>query len=74
MNRDVIQGKWQQWKGRVKRQWAKLTDDDLKQIEGNLDVATGKLQERYGYARDQAEREWDEFCRRCASEDRASEA
>lgn len=74
MNKDVMKGKWQQFKGRAKTKWAKLTDDDLKQIEGNLDVAAGRLQERYGYAQEQAEREWNEFCRTCEAEDRSTNA
>jgi len=74
MNKDVIKGKWGQFKGRIKQQWGKLTDDDMRQIEGNLDEAAGKLQERYGYAREQAVKEWDEFCRRCTTEDGATDA
>ena len=61
MNEDVIKGKWKQLKGEVKSRWGKLTDDDLKQIEGNSDAAVGRLQERYGYAKDRAEREWNDF-------------
>jgi len=62
MNSDVLKGKWQQVKGKVKQQWGKLTDDDMRQIEGNLDAATGRIQERYGYTRERAKKEWDEFC------------
>jgi uncharacterized protein YjbJ (UPF0337 family) len=51
-------------KGEVRRQWGKLTEDDVKQIEGNYEKMIGKLQERYGYARDQAEREVNDFVRR----------
>lgn len=69
MNNDMIKGKWSQLKGRVKQQWGKLTDDDLRQIEGNLDVAAGKLQERYGIEKEQAEREWAEFCKTCGEQD-----
>jgi uncharacterized protein YjbJ (UPF0337 family) len=58
MNNDVLNGKWMQMKGEVRRQWGKLTDDDVSQIEGNSEKLIGKLQERYGYARDQAEREY----------------
>ena len=67
MNSDVIKGKWQQVKGEVKQRWGKLTDNDMLEIEGNLDSAVGKLQERYGTSRDQAEREWKEFCTRVAA-------
>ena len=64
MNRDVIEGKWKQLKGEVKRQWGKLTDDELDQIEGNKDKLVGLVQERYGYARDRAAQEVDEFMNR----------
>ncbi len=74
MNTDVIKGKWNQFKGRAKQQWGKLTDDDLQQIDGSLDVAAGKLQERYGIAKEQAEREWREFCNRCGREDGSNQA
>jgi uncharacterized protein YjbJ (UPF0337 family) len=63
MNTDVLQGKWMQAKGEVKRFFGKLTDDDLTQIEGNRDKLLGKLQERYGYTREQAENEWNKFTR-----------
>ena len=64
MNTDVLQGKWKQLKGEVKRQWGKLTDDELDMIEGNKDKLVGMVQERYGYARDQAAREVDDFLNR----------
>jgi uncharacterized protein YjbJ (UPF0337 family) len=57
MNRDTIKGQWMQLKGKIKQQWGKLTDDDLTEIEGNSEMLIGKLQERYGYTREQAERE-----------------
>lgn len=55
MNADRIQGKWKQITGRMKSEWGKLTDDDLTYIEGHRDYLVGKVQERYGIARDQAE-------------------
>ena len=61
MNWDQIEGNWKQFKGQVKQKWADLTDDDLTAIEGKRDQLAGKLQERYGYAKEQAERELDEF-------------
>ena len=63
MNRDIFQGKWKQLRGQVKQWWGDLTDDDLKQIEGNRDKLVGKLQERYGYTRDRAEQEVDQRLR-----------
>jgi uncharacterized protein YjbJ (UPF0337 family) len=56
MNSDEIRGKWNQMKGSVKQQWAKLTDDDLSAIDGQRDRLIGKIQERYGIAREEAER------------------
>lgn len=57
MNRDQLEGKWHQMKGEVKARWGKLTNDDLDQINGNLEKLIGRLQERYGYARERAEKE-----------------
>ena len=64
MNKDVLEGKWHQWKGAAKTQWGKLTDDDFDQINGNIERLAGKIQERYGYARDRAMKEIDDFERR----------
>ena len=61
MNTDVIQGKWKQMTGSVKQFFGKLTDDDLQQVDGNSEKILGKLQERYGYTREQAETEWKKF-------------
>jgi uncharacterized protein YjbJ (UPF0337 family) len=57
MNSDEMRGKWNQLKGSVKQQWAKLTDDDLTAIDGQRDKLIGKIQERYGIAREDAERQ-----------------
>ncbi|AIR05130.1 MULTISPECIES: CsbD family protein [Cedecea] len=57
MNKDEIGGNWKQFKGTVKEKWGKLTDDDMTVIEGKRDQLVGKIQERYGYAKDQAEKE-----------------
>jgi uncharacterized protein YjbJ (UPF0337 family) len=59
MNWDQIEGNWKQIKGRAKQQWGKLTDDDVDRLAGKRDELIGKIQERYGYQRDQAEREVD---------------
>jgi uncharacterized protein YjbJ (UPF0337 family) len=63
MNWDQIAGNWKQVKGTVKEKWGKLTDDDLTTIAGKRDQLAGLLQERYGYEKDQAEKELDEFLR-----------
>jgi uncharacterized protein YjbJ (UPF0337 family) len=57
MNQDVLAGKWKQMRGQVKQWWGKLTDDDLDRVNGAMDKLAGVLQERYGWERDQAERE-----------------
>jgi uncharacterized protein YjbJ (UPF0337 family) len=59
MNWDQIEGKWKQMKGSVRQKWAKLTDDDLEYIAGNRDNFAGRLQERYGIAKEDAERQLD---------------
>ena len=61
VNSDTIKGNWQQLKGKVKAQWGKLTDDDLTYLEGKQDQLAGKIQERYGIAREDAERQVREF-------------
>ena len=66
MNTDRIAGNWKQFKGQVKERWGKITDDDLTVIEGKKDQLVGKLQERYGYTKEQAEREADDFYCQCS--------
>jgi len=61
MNQDQMAGKWKQVKGKLKEQWGKLTDDDLTMVEGNSEQLIGKVQERYGIAREEAERQVREF-------------
>ncbi len=57
MNSDIIEGKWDQVKGEVEKQWGKLTGDTLNQINGSRKKLVGSLQESYGYARDEAEKQ-----------------
>ena len=64
MNWDRIEGNWKQFKGKAKEKWAKLTDSDLAYVNGQRDQLLGRIQERYGIAKDQAERqvkEWEEL-------------
>lgn len=61
MNQDIIQGQWKQLKGSLKAKFGKLTDDDLARADGNHQYLVGKLQERYGYAKEEAEREVKSF-------------
>ncbi len=59
MNRDQIEGKWRQIRGEIKKQWGKLTDSELDQVEGNMDVLVGKIQEKYGGTREEIRRRLD---------------
>lgn len=59
MNWDHASGDWDTLKGKIKEKWAKLTDDDVKLVDGKKDKLIGALKERYGHARDVAEREID---------------
>ena len=61
MNWDQIEGKWMQMKGSLKQQWGRLTDDDLDVIAGKRDKLIGKLQERYGYHKEDAQKKADEW-------------
>lgn len=54
MNTDIIKGKWKQLGGRIKQEWGELTDNDLTVAEGDRDYLAGKVQERYGIAKDAA--------------------
>ena len=61
MNWDQIEGKWKQAKGAVKQKWSKLTDDDLTYIDGQKDRFVGKLQERYGINKEDAQKQVDSW-------------
>jgi uncharacterized protein YjbJ (UPF0337 family) len=61
MNWDQIAGNWKEFKGKVRSKWGKLTDDDLTTIGGKKDQLAGILQQKYGYAKEQAEKELDTF-------------
>lgn len=63
MNKDIFEGKWEEVKGKVKQAWGKLSDDDLRQIQGNQQEIYGKLQQYYGYSKDQAEKAVKDFQR-----------
>ena len=60
-NRDVLAGKWKQVRGKAKQTWGKLTDNDLDRITGRFEELAGLVQERYGYTREQAEKEVTRF-------------
>jgi uncharacterized protein YjbJ (UPF0337 family) len=61
MNEDTFRGQWAQMKGKIREQWGKLTDDDVDQVEGRAEQLVGKLQERYGIAREEARRQFDSW-------------
>ena len=74
MNWDQIEGKWKQMKGTARQKWAKLTDDDLEFIAGNREHFAGRLQERYGIAKEEAERQLDEWQKTVSEPKGASES
>jgi uncharacterized protein YjbJ (UPF0337 family) len=74
MNWDQVEGKWKQTKGRFREKWGKLTDDDLTVIAGKRDQLVGRLQERYGIVREEAERQADDFVRGLTAEEKAAAA
>jgi uncharacterized protein YjbJ (UPF0337 family) len=63
MNEDKIKGQWKQLAGKLKTKWGKLTDDDLRIAEGDSEYLAGKIQQRYGVARDEAHKQVKEFGR-----------
>ncbi len=61
MNTDILEGNWKQFKGNMQEKWGKLTDDDLDKAAGCREQVAGKLQEHYGIAKDEAERQIKDF-------------
>ena len=61
MNHDIAEGKWKQLKGQIKEKWADLTDDEISQAQANNERFIGVIQERYGIAKDEAERQFYEL-------------
>jgi uncharacterized protein YjbJ (UPF0337 family) len=75
MNAEQLKGKWMQLKGSVKTKWGKLTDDDLDVINGQEEQLIGRIQERYGIAKEEAQRqvkEWNEVSANAEEKRRAS--
>jgi len=64
MNKDTIEGNWKQLKGSVQARWGKLTDDDLTVAAGNKEILMGRIQERYGIAKEEAQKQLDEFLKK----------
>lgn len=71
MNWDQVEGQWKQMKGKVKTKWGKLTDDDLTTIAGHKDQLVGRIQERYGIQKDEAERQVQDWHNSQAEENEA---
>lgn len=63
MNWDQVEGKWKQATGKVKEKWGGLTDSDIQVIRGQRDQLIGKIQDRYGIAKEEAQKQADEFVR-----------
>lgn len=61
MNKDIFEGKWNEYKGKVKEKWGELTDDELTQIGGKRDQLLGKLQKKYGWSEEASKKELDDF-------------
>jgi uncharacterized protein YjbJ (UPF0337 family) len=60
-NWEQVAGKWKQFSGDVKKQWGKLTDDELMQVNGNREILAGKIQEKYGITKEDANKQIDEW-------------
>ena len=58
MNKDIFEGNWKEMKGKAKEWWGELTDDDLEKAEGKADRLVGLLQQKYGYSKEEAEKEF----------------
>jgi uncharacterized protein YjbJ (UPF0337 family) len=73
MNWDQMEGKWKQVKGSLRQQWGELTDDDLTAIGGSRDKLVGRLQERYGIAKEEAQKRADQWASTLHEEQKAGE-
>lgn len=61
MEKDIIQGKWKEVKGKLRQKWGQLTEDEISQMKGSYEELAGKLQKKYGYEKDRAKKEIDNF-------------
>lgn len=61
MNKEILKGKWDEVKGKIKQKWGKLTDDDITTIKGSYDELMGRLEKNYGYNKEQAAKELNQF-------------
>ena len=67
MNWDQISGNWKQMKGQIREQWGELTDDELEMVQGRRDQFEGLLQKKFGFAKEEAKRQIDQFQLKCHS-------
>ncbi len=73
MNWDQIEGKWKQMMGSARERWGKLTNDDLDVIAGKREMFIGRIQERYGFTKEQAQKELDEWAKNLDSREHQRE-
>jgi uncharacterized protein YjbJ (UPF0337 family) len=74
MNWDRVEGNWKQLKGKAREQWGKLTDSDFEQIAGKKDQLIGRIQERYGISKDEAQKQADAWVKAQSIEERETQA
>lgn len=63
MNKNIVEGNWKAFKGKVREKWGKITDDELDELKGKEEQLAGRIEERYGTARDQIEKELDQIAK-----------
>lgn len=71
MNKDIIKGKWQEVKGKIRQQWGDLTDDEISKMKGSYEELQGVLQKKYGYDRDRSEKEIEAFVKKNRWDDKS---
>jgi uncharacterized protein YjbJ (UPF0337 family) len=64
MNTDIVKGNWKEIKGKIKQQWAKFTDDEIAQLKGSYEELEGQIQKKYGWQKEQARTEINNFLRK----------
>lgn len=71
MDKNILRGYWKEIKGKVRKQWGKVTDDDLERIKGNYDELEGILQKHYGYTNEEVKREIKQFLEKCKTKEKS---
>lgn len=74
MNWDRVEGNWKQFAGQARQKWGKLTDNDWQVVAGRKDELVGRIQERYGIAREEARKEADEWAKNLKEEEKIEHA